>query len=169
VTGVLNARRLRTIALTIGAALALYAVFIVGIPWLILSAAHDIAWLRVPIGPLRWPGVLLIAFGLYLYVWSLVRLLQRDTSALPGLQPTALDTSGWYGRVRHPLLLGVIAIMFGEATVTASLALLAYAAAYWLWLHIFVTRREEPDLRRVFGDGYTRYAAEVPRWLPRRR
>jgi protein-S-isoprenylcysteine O-methyltransferase Ste14 len=97
-----------------------------------------------------------------------VKLLQRDTSALPGVAPTALDTSGWYGRTRNPLLLGVVAIQLGTALVAASLALLAYALLYWLWLHAFVTRREEPDMKRAFGDAYTRYAAAVPRWIPRR-
>ena len=117
---------------------------------------------------MRWLGIPLVAFGLYLYVWSLVKLLQRDTSALPGVAPTALDTSGWYGRTRNPLLLGVVAIQLGTALVASSLALLVYALLYWLWLHTFVTRREEPDLERAFGDAYTRYAAAVPRWIPRR-
>ena len=160
--------RARTVALTIGAALALHAVFVVGLPWLILSTTSGCSWLALPIGPLRWLGVPLAAFGLYLYVWSLVQLLRRDTSALPGLAPTALDTSGWYGRTRNPLLLGVVAVQCGTALAAASLVLLAYALAYWSWLHLFVTRREEPDMERAFGDAYARYASEVPRWIPRR-
>ena len=160
--------RARAVAVTIGTAAMLYAVFIVGLPWLILSMTRGVPSLALPIGPLRWLGIPLVAFGLYLYVWSLVKLLQRDTSALPGVAPTALDTSGWYGRTRNPLLLGVVAIQLGTALVASSLALLVYALLYWLWLHTFVTRREEPDLERAFGDAYTRYAAAVPRWIPRR-
>src|SRR6185295_7758613 len=77
--------RARAVAVTIGAALMLYAVFIVGLPWLILSMTRGVPSLALPIGPLRWLGLPLVAFGLYLYVWSLVKLLQRDTSALPGV------------------------------------------------------------------------------------
>ena len=77
-----------------------------------------------------------------------------------------LVTHGWYGRTRHPLLLGVVAILFGEAVFFSSLALLGYALAYWLWLTLFVALREEPDLRRTFGSSYDAYCREVPRWLP---
>ena len=162
-------RHARTIALTIGAALGLTAVFIVGLPYLIFNATRDISWLQLPLGPLRWLGLPLVAGGSYLYVISLAQLLRRETSALPVLTPSALDTSGWYGRSRNPLLLGVVAVQLGTALAAASLALLAYALAYWAWLHVFVTRREERDLRRAFGDAYDRYAAEVPRWIGIRR
>jgi len=154
---------------TVAVALTLAAVFVISLPWLILSATRDLGWLHMPIGGLRWLGVLAIGLGVYLYVWSLVSLLRRGTSALPGQPPTALATSGWYGRVRHPLLLGVVLILLGEAIATASLALLAFALAYWAWLHVFVRLKEEPDLQRVFGDQYRAYAAEVPRWIPRAR
>ena len=151
---------------TIAVAVVLYAVFIVGIPWLILSSTRDVWWLWLPLGALRWLGLAAIGFGLYLYAWSLVHLLRRQTSAIPGVQPTVLDTSGWYARVRHPLLAGVVAILLGEAVTAQSLALLGYALAYWAWLHAYVTLREEPQLREAFGQAYVDYAAQVPRWLP---
>ena len=162
-------QRARTIALTIAAAVGLTAVFIVGLPWLIFNATSHITWVALPIGPLRWLGLPLAACGLYVYVVSLAQLLHRQTSALPGLAPSALDTAGWYGRSRNPLLLGVVAVQLGTALVAASLALLAYALAYWAWLHVFVTQREERDMQQAFGDAYDRYAAEVPRWIGFRR
>jgi protein-S-isoprenylcysteine O-methyltransferase Ste14 len=151
---------------TIAVALVLYAVFIVGIPWLILTSTREVWWLWLPLGPLRWLGPIAIGFGLYLYIWALVHLMRRETSAIPAVRPTVLDTSGWYARMRHPLLAGVVAILLGEAVTAQSLALLAYALAYWAWLHAFVTRREEPQLRQAFGQAYADYAAQVPRWLP---
>ena len=66
--------RARAVAVTIGAATMLYAVFIVGLPWLILSMSRGVPSLALPIGPLRWLGLPLVAFGLYLYGWSLVKL-----------------------------------------------------------------------------------------------
>ena len=39
----------------------------------------------------------------------------------------------------------------------------AWAANWW------VTRVEEPDLRRRFGAAYEAYLRNVPRWLPHRR
>jgi protein-S-isoprenylcysteine O-methyltransferase Ste14 len=152
---------------TIAIAVLLHGVFTIGIPWLLFAATRDTAWTRLPLGPLRWIGPLLVACGAYLYVWSVARLISRQTSALPGQAPTALARDGWYARVRHPLLLGVVLILLGEAIATASLALLAYALLYWLWLHAFVTRREEPELVTAFGDAYRDYCRRVPRWIPR--
>ena len=149
----------------IAVGVVLHGVFTVTIPWLLLR--QTAGWPAIPLGPLRWVGVGLVAFGAYLYVWSLVYLLQHETSAVPGQPPAHLQVSGWYRRVRHPLLLGVVAILLGETVWFASVALLAYALCYWLWLHVFVTLREERDLQAAFGDAYGAYAREVPRWLPR--
>lgn len=156
-----------TVLKTIAVGVVLHGLFTVTIPWVLLR--HTAAWAPLPLGPLRWVGVGLVAFGAYLYVWSVVYLLRHQTSAIPGERPAHLQVSGWYGRVRHPLLLGVVAILLGEAIGFASLALLVYALSYWLWLHAFVTLREERDLREAFGDAYTAYARAVPRWLPRLR
>ena len=86
---------------------------------------------------------------------------------MPGREATALLTHGWYGHTRHPLLLGVVAILLGEAVFFSSLALLGYALVYWLWLTLFVALKEEPDLRRTFGADYDAYCREVPRWIPK--
>jgi protein-S-isoprenylcysteine O-methyltransferase Ste14 len=159
--------RLAEVAKTVAVAAALHGVFTIAVPLWLWSTTRD-ALPRLPLGPLRWLGLLLVGFGIYLYVWSLVHLLRRHTSAIPGQAPSVLDTGGWYARVRHPLLLGVVAILLGEAVVAASWALLAYALFYWALLHRFVVQREEPELLATFGPAYADYAARVPRWLPRR-
>ena len=151
----------------VATAVVLNGVFTVGLPALILGRTEDMAILHWDIGAARWLGGALAAFGACLYLWSAVHLLRRRTSATPGREAKVLVTDGWYGRTRHPLLLGVIAILFGEAVFFSSLALLAYALAYWLWLTAFVALREEPDLHRTFGADYDAYCREVPRWIPR--
>jgi protein-S-isoprenylcysteine O-methyltransferase Ste14 len=153
---------------TICIAAALHGIFTISVPWLLLEATGDRRWASVPLGPVRGIGLLGIVFGIYLYLWALRRLLSRQTSALPGTRPTALETAGWYARVRHPLLLGVVLILLGEAVAAQSLVLLSYALLYWLWLNLFVARREEPDLRAAFGETYLEYCRRVPRWIPRR-
>jgi protein-S-isoprenylcysteine O-methyltransferase Ste14 len=159
--------RAREVVKTVGTAVVLHAVFTIGLPWLLLTASRSAPWAWVSLGPARWIGPAAIAFGVYLYVWAVVRLLARRTSALPGYAPTVLETDGWYARVRHPLLLGVVCVLLGEAVTAQSLVLLAYALAYWLWLDVFVARYEEPELRAVFGDAYASYCRRVPRWIPR--
>jgi protein-S-isoprenylcysteine O-methyltransferase Ste14 len=151
---------------TLLVAVLLIVVFLVGIPMLILRATSG-GWSQLPRGGALWLGIIPIVFGAYLYLWSVIRLLRRGTSAVPGQAPSVLEVGGWYGRVRHPLLLGVVLILLGEALLFSSLALLGYALAYALWLHAFVVLKEEPDLRRAFGERYDEYCREVPRWIPR--
>lgn len=151
----------------VATAIVLHGVFTIGLPALILDRTQGLAVLNPDIGPARWLGAGLAGFGIHLYLWSAVHLLRRRTSAVPGKEATVLVTHGWYGRTRHPLLLGVVVILLGEAVFFSSLALLAYALAYWLWLTAFVALREEPDLSRTFGSSYDAYCREVPRWIPR--
>jgi len=49
----------------------------------------------------------------------------------------------------------------------ASIALLAFTAAFLLVAHIFVLGYEERALRRRFGAEYEDYCRRVRRWLPR--
>lgn len=154
---------------TVLTAIVLYGAFVVGLPALILQRTGAIPLPSVDIGFLRWLGVPVAGFGFYLYLWAVGRLLRRRTSAIPGIAPSVLVTDGWYGRTRHPLLLGVILILLSEAVFFSSVALVVYALAYWLWLTLFVVRREEPDLRRTFGEAFDDYCRDVPRWIPRAR
>ena len=148
-------------------ALVLHGIFTVTIPYLLLEASRPHPFLWFDIGPLEPGGLVLLLGGIALYVWPLARLLRRRTSALPGQTPTTLDTGGPYRFVRHPLLLGVILIMFGEAMYFESTSLIVYAASYWSWLNYFVWSREEPELHRFFGGSYANYCRKTPRWLPR--
>ena len=152
---------------TIVTATLLHGAFTVGLPALILPCTDGIALLATNLGQLRWLGAVLVGFGIYLYVSSAVCLLRHDTSAIPGDRPAVLVTDGWYARTRHPLLLGVVLILVGEAVFFSSLAVAAYALTYWLWLTAFVVLKEEPDLRRAFGEQFDDYCRDVPRWIPR--
>jgi protein-S-isoprenylcysteine O-methyltransferase Ste14 len=152
---------------TIGFAAVLHGIFTIGLPWVLLTATRGTPWAWVPLGPLRWLGPGAVAFGAYLYLWAVGRLLVRRTSALPVQAPTVFETDRWYACVRNPLLLGVVLILIGEAVTAQSLGLLGYALAYWFWLDTFVARYEEPQLHAAFGEAYAAYVRRVPRWIPR--
>jgi protein-S-isoprenylcysteine O-methyltransferase Ste14 len=155
------------VAKTIVVGVLLHAVFTVTLPYLILRSTAGLPSTAFDLGSARWSGVVFMMFGAYLYVWSLVHLLLRETSAVPGAEATHLQTDGWYGRVRHPLLLGVVLILLGEPLWFGSLPLLAYALLYWTWLNAYVAFKEEPRLHARFGSAYADYCRRVPRWLPR--
>ncbi|HEU4830110.1 MAG TPA: hypothetical protein VFT04_13030 [Gemmatimonadales bacterium] len=53
----------------------------------------------------------------------------------------------------------------GELPGSSRIAL--WAAAVIMINHVYFIAIEEPGLERRFGESYRRYAATVPRWLPR--
>jgi protein-S-isoprenylcysteine O-methyltransferase Ste14 len=145
-------------------AAGLYAVFVCAIPAALLWRFSSFA--LPPLSIAFWLGMGLIGCGLLLYgrvVWELV--VVARTSAAPLAAPTHLRTDGSYAWSRNPLLLGVVAILVGEAVAFRSVALAVYASAYWTWLHVFIVVREEPALRTRFGPSYANYCRRVPRWF----
>jgi protein-S-isoprenylcysteine O-methyltransferase Ste14 len=121
-------------------------------------------------GALGYLGLLPILFGASVYAWCAwdFAFAGRGTPA-PVDPPKELVARGLHRYVRNPMYVGVVTLLFGEALLFGSLALLEYAAAASLFFHLFVLLYEEPTLRRRFGESYRRYCASVPRWVPRAR
>jgi len=123
-------------------------------------------------GPVfRWWGVVvgvpLIAVGLVLWAWT-VRLFARiGEGTLAPWDPTQhLVAEGPYRVVRNPMITAVLAVLLGEAALFGSLALLIWAAGFFVANHAWFLVYEEPGLEERFGEEYRAYKAEVPRWLP---
>jgi len=116
----------------------------------------------------RWLGVVLIVAGLIPLVSSFARFAWQGLGTpAPLLPPARLVVSGFYRRVRNPMYVALVAILFGEALLFADGRLLVWAAAFWLMCHVFVLLYEEPMLAKTFGGDYETYRANVPRWIPR--
>jgi protein-S-isoprenylcysteine O-methyltransferase Ste14 len=81
--------------------------------------------------------------------------------------PRRLVARGPYAAVRNPMYIGAGLALVGASLFYESLALLAYAAAFFLFTHVFVVLYEEPTLRRTFGTAYEAYCGQVRRWWPR--
>jgi protein-S-isoprenylcysteine O-methyltransferase Ste14 len=114
----------------------------IALPWLALNAAVQLI------------GFILIARAVTAI----------DALELAGIrrggQPQALQITGPYHLVRHPLYLGWMLVVFGVAHMTADRLL--FAALSSLYLMVAVPW-EEQSLEREFGDGYKRYK-EVVKW-----
>jgi len=60
-----------------------------------------------------------------------------------------------------------VAILLGLFLYRGELLLMAHVAIYAGVVQGWIVWREEPELRRRFGEEYLRYAQRVPRWIPR--
>lgn len=122
------------------------------------------------LGLWRWLGVALIGCGLAIFIPS-HRLIYRPeqwkgaASALPG-EPDELIIRGPYRFVRHPIVVGLTLILFGESLVFQSVM----PFLWWLVMAVpgipFILFVEEPRLERKFGDAYRRYKMAVRAFIP---
>jgi protein-S-isoprenylcysteine O-methyltransferase Ste14 len=86
---------------------------------------------------------------------------------LPFAPPREFVASGPYRHIRNPMALSVVLGTAGVSLALGSPAGLGFAGLLAAALHLYITYREEPELRRRFGDSYVWYCRQVPRWLPR--
>ncbi len=111
-------------------------------------------------------GALLVALGEALRLWAVrhIGVISRTRSDRLG----PLIETGPFAIVRNPLYLGNVALWSGLA-IMAQLPWLAPVFVVVLGLEYHAIVEWEEDLLRARrGEEYQRYAARVPRWLPRR-
>ncbi len=134
------------------------------IPWLITHWRFgDGATLGVSI-----TGGVIIALALALLIECFLRFALKGSGTPAPIAPTKeLVISGFYARVRNPMYVAVSALIFGQALLFASAALIAYGITIWFAFLLFVIYYEEPRLMREFPDDYPVYFDNVPRWIPR--
>lgn len=121
------------------------------------------------LGPLRLLGFGLFVPGLAIITWCFIDFIRRGHGTpAPYDPPRRLVIVGLYRHVRNPQYIGVVLIVLSEALFFGNTALLGYAAFFAVGYHLFVRFYEEPTLKRLFGEDYTRYCETVPRWIPKR-
>ena len=70
---------------------------------------------------------------------------------------------GFYARVRHPLMLGFLLLVWAAPTMTLGHLLFALGSTAYI---LVGTSLEERDLARRLGPGYQDYLRSVPRFFP---
>jgi protein-S-isoprenylcysteine O-methyltransferase Ste14 len=139
--------------------------FLVAIPWWISGGFAPTAFATPPV---RILGALLVLAGLVPLADSLARFVREGRGTpVPAAPPDYLVVTGFYRHVRNPMYVGIVLVLAGEVLWCGSLPLLLYAFGFAPSFHLWVTRVEEPGLARRYGEPYARYAARVPRWIPR--
>jgi protein-S-isoprenylcysteine O-methyltransferase Ste14 len=111
---------------------------------------------------------IIIALALALLIECFLRFALKGAGTPAPIAPTkALVVSGFYARVRNPMYVAVTSLIFGQALLFASAALIAYGVVIWFAFLLFVLYYEEPRLKHEFPDDYPAYFENVPRWIPR--
>jgi protein-S-isoprenylcysteine O-methyltransferase Ste14 len=147
-------------------------VMVVVVPrWIVVSsAATDTRWTGD--APLAWlgrgAGALLFLAGFGLFAWCVALFGRVGKGTLAPWDPTQrLVAVGPYRYMRNPMITGVLSMIAGEALLLGSRAVAVWGATFLVINQVYFLVLEEPGLERRFGDGYRRYKAAVPRWLPR--
>jgi len=135
-----------------------------------LTGSLDIRW-SFP-SPLNWLvvilGILLCLVGGGLLLWTIRLFWERGKGTLtPFDPPQRLVVVGPYRHVRNPMYRGVFLVLYGEAILLGSTALLVYATLFSAVPFVYVPLVEERGLEQRFGADYRTYTTHVPRWIPR--
>lgn len=104
-------------------------------------------------------GIGIIVLSILGRMWCTLYIGGRKSSEIVRLGPYSISRNPLY--VFSTTGAAGIGMMTGSLTVALALALVCYAAFY------FVILAEEGYLQRIFGETYTTYKSEVPRFLPK--
>jgi protein-S-isoprenylcysteine O-methyltransferase Ste14 len=149
---------------------ALFTLLVPGAVLVLVPAALLASGLGPPLnfGPARWAGLLPLVLGLTAIGVCFAEFVRRGRGTpAPYDPPRELVVAGLYRYVRNPQYVGVLLVVVGEALLAEAAILLGYSALLAVGYHLFVRYYEEPTLGRLFGESYSRYCGEVPRWLPK--
>ncbi len=139
----------------------------------LLSHALDL-WLsfpRIPSNPVSLIiGFCLIAFGLFLMVFSMVYFIKARGTPVPFNPPPKLVANGPYRFVRNPMLTGIFIQLFGIAVAMRSLSLAFIFTPFFIVMNVWELKNvEEPELERRLGKAYIDYKKRVPMFFPIRK
>ena len=139
--------------------LALPGIIAFAVPLLLIKGnLHEISAGVVGLIPLAAGIVLLLLCVREFYVAG------RGTLA-PWAPPKDLVVTGVYRYSRNPMYIAVVLVLIGWAAVFHSWVLAIYALAVCAGFHLRVVLGEEPWLARTFGEKWTCYKTQVPRWF----
>jgi protein-S-isoprenylcysteine O-methyltransferase Ste14 len=112
-------------------------------------------------------GWLMVLFGTFMISHAHLFGVSQVWAAMRGrpLPEPHFQTRGFYGYIRHPLMLGFLIAFCATPEMTAGHLLFAGASTGYILLATLAF--EERDLERFIGEPYRRYRREVPAFIPR--
>jgi protein-S-isoprenylcysteine O-methyltransferase Ste14 len=110
-------------------------------------------------------GILPLAFGLAINVWADGTFKRESTTVKPFETSAVLVTAGPFRFSRHPMYLGMVAVLLGEAVLLGSASAFVGPIAMIVTLEALFIPHEERSLEATFGATHTDYKKRVRRWL----
>jgi protein-S-isoprenylcysteine O-methyltransferase Ste14 len=121
--------------------------------------------MKVVTAPYRYLGIVPIVFGIVLNIWADALFKKKATTVKPYEDPSKLEVLGPFRISRHPMYLGMAAILFGSAVALGSLTSFVFPIAYVIITELMFIRFEERNLERIFSKEYIEYKRKVRRWI----
>lgn len=132
--------------------------FLMGINFYLNFLIIDIIFLKILGGLLILLAVVLTGHTFWLFSKN------GQGTPVPTEAPKKFVVKGLYQYARNPMYWGYMASFLGMFFVFGSILLFGYFLLSILALHLYVTKLEEPILKKRFGQSYLDYCAKIPRW-----
>jgi protein-S-isoprenylcysteine O-methyltransferase Ste14 len=112
-------------------------------------------------------GLIFIVSGLFMMIVTIASFIRVGKGTLaPWDPPKKLITTGIYGYVRNPMIIGVMTALIGESIAILSLKIAIWAIIFFILNSLYFVMYEEPNLENRFGEEYKEYKKNVPGWIP---
>lgn len=121
--------------------------------------------MRIVFSPYNYAGILLIAFGIVLNIWTDNLFKKKQTTVKPHEMPNVFIDYGPFKLSRHPMYLGMLSILLGIAIFLGSLSPLVSPLAFIIIIGKIFISMEEKNLEKKFGDKYNNYKKRVRMWI----
>jgi protein-S-isoprenylcysteine O-methyltransferase Ste14 len=113
-------------------------------------------------------GAAALLIGLILFISTLMGFARTGRGTLaPWDPPRVLVVQGVYRYVRNPMISGLLFILLAELLLTGSRRIFIWFILFLTVNLVYIPLLEEPGLAARFGERYSVYKKNVPRWLPR--
>ena len=90
---------------------------------------------------------------------------KSKTTVKPHKNPTSLEVLGPFRVSRHPMYLGMSAILLGVAIILGSIITFVIPIFFVMLMEIMFIPFEEKNLEKAFGKKYLDYKMKVRRWI----
>lgn len=120
---------------------------------------------RVVFPPYNYAGVVFVVFGVVINLWADNLFKKNNTTVKPHESPTSFIASGPFSFSRHPMYLGMMAILMGAAVFLGSITSFVFPLAFVVLMESEFIPLEDKAMSERFGSEYADYKKRVRRWM----